>query len=180
MTSLGVRFLSEFYKAFITDPVAIAVVAESDTGCVCGVVVGTLTPAGFFKRLLYRRWWAFILASAWAFLRRPTIAPRLVRALGYRGNAPTDIKRALLSSIAVDPSRHGMGIGRRLVETWLAEAQRRGAIGCYLTTDAHENEAVNAFYSRVGWKLQSTYATPRGRSMNRYIYDFVPPNTDHQ
>ena len=175
LTFLGGRFLTEFYKAFLSEPTAITVVAESDNGCVCGVVVGTLTPAGFFRRLLHRRWWAFALASAGALFRKPAIAPRLVRALGYRGEAPDDEQRALLSSIAVAPSCQGAGIGRRLVDCWLAEAKRRGAIGCYLTTDALDNEAVNLFYLRTGWKLESTYSTPQGRRMNRYICDFESP-----
>lgn len=149
LTFLGARFLSEFYQAFVSEPTAITVVAESDTGGVCGVVVGTLTPAGFFKRLLRGRWWAFALASAGALLRKPSIAPRLIRALGYRGEAPNGNQRALLSSIAVDPSCQGTGVGRRLVECWLAEAQRRGARGCYLTTDSKGNETVNAFYHRI-------------------------------
>jgi GNAT superfamily N-acetyltransferase len=174
LTFLGPRFLAEFYRAFLSEPTAIAMVAESDAGCVCGVVVGTLAPAGFFKRLLLRRWWTFARASAGALLRRPAIAPRLIRALGYRGEAPTNARRALLSSIAVDPSSQGAGTGRRLVECWLTEAKRRGAIGCYLTTDAQANDAVNSFYCRLGWKLESTYATPQGRIMNCYNYDFAP------
>lgn len=174
LTFLGPRFLAEFYRAFLSEPTAIAVVAESDVGCICGVVVGTLAPAGFFKRLLRKRWWAFALASLSALLRKPSIASRLIGALAYRGEAPEDAKRALLSSVGVDPSCQGGGVGRRLVQCWLTEAKRRGAIGCYLTTDAQANDAVNSFYCRLGWKLESTYATPQERIMNRYVYDFAP------
>jgi len=180
LSFLGPRFLREFYLAFLMDPVGMAFVARSEHDEVVGVIVGPLDPRGFFGRLLRRRWWAFALASAAALLRKPAIAPRLIRALGYRGEAPTDARRALLSSIAVDPSSQGAGIGRRLVECWLAEAKRRGAIGCCLTTDAQGNEAVNTFYRRVGWKLESTYTTPQGRIMDRYIYDFAPFAADNQ
>ena len=34
------------------------------------------------------------------------------------------------------------------------------------------NEAVNAFYRRQGWKVQSSFTTPEERKMLRYVYDF--------
>jgi hypothetical protein len=59
-----------------------------------------------------------------------------------------------------------------LVQSWLDEARERGAVGCYLTTDAQNNDAVNSFYVSLGWMLESSYLTPEGRKMNRYIFDF--------
>jgi GNAT superfamily N-acetyltransferase len=172
LTSLGPVFLKEFYHAFLHDEGALAFVAEDMQGKVCGIVVGTLLPKGFFKRLLARRWWAFALASVPALVHTPAIAPRLARALWYRGETQTNLPRALLSSIAVDPSLQGGGLGRRLIGRWLNEARRRGSAGCYLLTDAIGNEAVNAFYRHTGWRLETTNTTPEGRRMNRYVFDF--------
>jgi len=59
-----------------------------------------------------------------------------------------------------------------LVEFWMQEVRRRGATGCYLTTDAEDNDKVNAFYQSLNWRIDSAYLTPEGRRMNRYIYDF--------
>ena len=44
--------------------------------------------------------------------------------------------------------------------------------GCYLTTDADGNDMVNKFYQSLDWRIESTYATPEGRRMNRYVFDF--------
>jgi GNAT superfamily N-acetyltransferase len=150
-------------------------VAEEDAGLVLGVVVGPQNPEGYFRRLLKRRWWAFCASSAWALVKKPTIAPRLFRAVFYRGEAPPGPPRALLSSVAVAPEAQGKGIGAALVRRWVEEARARGAAGCYLTTDADNNEAVNRFYQKLGWTVESTYATPEGRRMNRYVLDFSPP-----
>jgi GNAT superfamily N-acetyltransferase len=174
LSFLGSTFLNEFYRAFLQDRDAIALVAEDPDGGFGGVIVGTIAPQGFFKRLLIRRFLAFFRASVAAFLRRPSIARRLLRALRYRGESSTDIPRALLSSVAVEPSRQGGGVGRLLVLQWLASVQARGCFGCYLTTDALGNEKVNAFYRHTGWRLEATYATPEGRRMNRYLFDFNP------
>jgi len=174
LTFLGRGFLREFYGSFSGNPEGIGfVAADGDSGRVIGVVVGPVKPAGYFKRLLVRRWWAFCLHSAAAVLKRPTIVPRLVRAVVYRGDAPEQgPERALLSSIAVDPEVQRSGAGRRLVQVFLDEAAQRGCPGVYLTTDRVDNDAVNAFYERLGWRVEGTFATPQGRQMNRYIFDF--------
>lgn len=172
LSFLGPRFLREFYVSFLMDTLAMAFVARDERDDVVGVVVGPLDPRGFFRRLLHRRWWSFCQASLAIALSRPSTVPRLVRALAYRGDAPEGPARALLSSVAVSPSAQGRGLGKALVLRWLEEARRRGASGCYLITDADNNAAVNGFYLSLGWKIESTYTTPQGRKMNRYVYDF--------
>ncbi len=57
----------------------------------------------------------------------------------------------LLDNIAVDPARHGQGIGRRLMEFADAEAIRRHYPELRLYT--HEKMTENiALYSRIGWE----------------------------
>jgi GNAT superfamily N-acetyltransferase len=173
LTFLGPRFLREFYKSFLYDFVGIGFVAEdSKSSEVLGVIVGPLVPAGYFKRLLKRRWWAFCLASVTVVLKRPIIIRRLFRALFYRGEAPSGQQRALLSSVAVSPRMQGQSVGQALVRRWVEEVERRGYSGCYLTTDAHNNDKINHFYQKLGWRVESTYTTPEGRVMNRYVLDF--------
>ncbi|OPY67545.1 MAG: Acetyltransferase (GNAT) family protein [Syntrophorhabdus sp. PtaU1.Bin002] len=172
LSFLGPRFLREFYISFFLDPHGIGYTAAAPDGRILGVIVGPLDPQGYFKRLLKRRWWAFCLASISAVLRHPSCVPRLFRAVFYRGESPSGHTRALLSSIAVDPCRQRGGVGKELVMRWVEEARRRGAVGCYLTTDADDNDQVNAFYRGLHWHIESTYITPEGRRMNRYIYDF--------
>ena len=172
LTFLGPKFLREFYKSFIVDDAGMGFVALED-GEVLGAVVGPLMPDGYFKRLLKRRWWAFCLASVSAIIKKPTVVKKLFRAVFYRGEAPDQgPKRSLLSSIAVAPVAQGRGVGQKLVQAWLNEARSRGSLGCFLTTDVAENDAVNNFYRKLGWKVESTYNTPEGREMNRYVYDF--------
>jgi len=173
LTFLGPVFVREVYRSFLTDPAGSGFVAEdTGTGKVLGVVVGALTPAGYFKRLLKRRWWMFCLASTSAILKRPTVVRRLFRALFYRGDSPPGPQRSLLVSIVVAPEARGSGVGRALMEAWLADVRQQGSPGCFLATDAHDNETVNRFYQKAGWKLESTYQTPEGRAMNRYVSDF--------
>lgn len=172
LSFLGPRFLREFYQSFTCDPSGVALVAEE--ACdnrIVGVIAGPVVPDGYFRRLLLRRWWAFCLASTWAVLRNPLIIPRLCRALFYRGEPSADMTRALLSSIAVLPESQNRGVGQLLVKAWVDEVRKRGATGCYLTTDAENNDAIKRFYERAGWKISETFVTPEGRKMCRYVLD---------
>lgn len=172
LSFLGPKFLKEFYESFVYDEVGIGFIAKGiESKEILGVIVGPLVPDGYFKRLLKRRWWAFCLASIKAVLKKPSISKRLFRAVFYRGETPSGPQRALLSSIAVSPDCQKCGVGQSLVERWIVEVAGRGGTGCFLTTDAENNEAVNAFYKKLGWKIESAYATPEGRLMNRYVFD---------
>lgn len=172
LSSLGPAFLYEFYSNFLIDKKGVGFVACDGNGTLLGVIVGPINPKGYFKRLLYRRWWAFSFRSLCAIVRKPSSALRLMRAILYRGNTPPGPPRALLSSIAVSPDAQASGIGKALVNEWTAEMKRRGAFGCYLTTDAEHNTTVNAFYLKLGWRIDSSFNTPEGRQMHYYIYDF--------
>lgn len=170
LSALGERFLREFYRAFLVDDAVAWVARASDTGDLLGVVVGHMSPAGFFRRLLIRRWYAFALASLGLVVRQRPAIPRLVRALRYRGQAPVEAGGALLSSICVSPEAQGLRVGRRLIESWTRELESRGVQSAYLTTDARDNAAVNGFYRSAGWHLSASYETPEGRLMNCYTW----------
>ena len=181
LTFLGPKFLKEFYNSFIYDSAGIGFVAvDEEDDDILGVIVGPLVPDGYFKRLLKKRWLAFCLASVGAVLKRPVVIKRLFGALFYRGEAPEGSARSLLSSIAVSPETQGRGVGKALVERWVDEAKKRGSAGCFLTTDADENETVNRFYQKLGWEIESTYKTPEGRLMNRYVLDFIDQSSEKE
>jgi len=173
LSTLGEPFLVQFYRGFLTDDSAVSVVARGPDGSVHGAVVGTTEPAGFFGRLVKNHWAGFVLASARVMVTNPRAAPRLLRAVRYRGGIPADCHGALLSSLFVAPSLQGAGVGRQLVEAWTREVAGRGVDTAFLTTDAEGNSGVNGFYQARGWVLSDSYTTREGRSMNRYTKRLV-------
>jgi len=40
-----------------------------------------------------------------------------------------------------------------------------------LTTDYMNNDSVNQFYTKLGFRCTRTIATPEGRKMNEYVLD---------
>lgn len=168
LTFLGERFLHELYRAIVLDEESVVFVAVDGTR-VIGFVAGAASP-GLYRRAARRRWLAFGIASLSAFLRRPAILPRLLRALYAPPRPPS--AGAPLMSLAVAPSMQRAGAGRQLTQAFLEGARRRGATAAVLTTDKWGNDAANAFYRAQGFTLAGEHVTPEGRAMNDYVIRF--------
>ncbi|MEO8033370.1 MAG: GNAT family N-acetyltransferase [Acidobacteriota bacterium] len=171
LSFLGPGFLHHLYRGILDDATGIAFVVE-ERGAIRGFVAGTEQPAGFYRRLLRRRWFLFALASLRPALRRPAIIARLLRALTLSNRTPDDrVATALLMSVAVSPVSQAAGNGGRLLKAFLEEARRRGSLRVVLTTDRLANDSVNRFYVRHGMSITRTFSTREGRAMNEYSID---------
>jgi len=167
LSFLGAAFLRELYTSIVLDPTGISFVCSQGTE-IKGFVAGTDQPAGLYSRLVRQRWWRFALASIRSTLRKPTIAPRLLRALKMPKEVRASGGVGALMSIGVLPDEQGRGIAHALVQEFLSEARRRGLAEVNLTTDRLNNELVNRFYEQLGFGVIRTFATPEGRQMNEY------------
>jgi GNAT superfamily N-acetyltransferase len=170
LTFLGRDFLSELYRGIVSDPSGIAFVAVADER-VIGFVAGTDHPAGFYKRLLKKRWRRFGIASLPAIIKKPHVVLRLFRALSMPKQVTAENGRGTLMSVAVLPGEQNKGIGRLLAKAFLEEARKRGLHKVDLTTDKLNNDSVNAFYLREGFSRSCSFVTPDGREMNEYVID---------
>lgn len=171
LSSLGEPFLRQFYAGFVGDAETVAIVLrDARDGRPIGAAVGPLEPAGFFSRLLRRRLIQFALAGARSAVHSPRTVPRLLRGILYRGHS-SSAPGALLSSICVSPAVSGSGCGSALLRAWQEEVVSRGVSAAHLTTDADDNDGVNAFYDARGWVIRDTYITPEGRRMHLRVND---------
>ncbi len=164
LAKLGPRVLRIFYREFAQRPDEVVAIEAHQNGEVVGVAVGPCRPGEFFATFIRRRRLALATGSVMFMLRHPTSIPRIFRAVRYRGEGNTG-RGALLSSIAVDPARHGQGIGRILLDSWWRGVQDCGIEDARLTTDLRENEAAVAFYQKLGWTSSGVFVTPEGREM---------------
>ncbi len=172
LTFLGSAFLRELYLGILQDPFGIACVGLRSESIV-GFVAGTDCPPSLYSRLLRRRWAQFALASLGAFLRRPSILPRLMRAVTMPRQADLGETYALLMSLAVLPAAQSGGVGKALVRAFLKQAADRRVRRVILTTDKFNNDAVNRFYSNCGFVCSRAFVTPEGRHMNEYVISVV-------
>ena len=173
LTYLGARFLLIYYNAICTAPEGIAYVHVDDVGFPAGFVAGTSDPRGFYSRLLRQDWIRFSLASLAAIVRKPSILPRVARGFLHPSRNPAGEEVAGLFSIGVLPKLQGTGAGRMLVDSFLSEARKRGCRRVFLTTDRDGNDAVNAFYRKLGFRVERQFETSEGRAMNEYWIDLA-------
>ena len=62
-----------------------------------------------------------------------------------------------------------MGIGSHLINAFCSEAFLKGSDAVYLTCNKSDNDKVNSFYVKNGFKLLDVLEQTRGREMNRFI-----------
>jgi ribosomal protein S18 acetylase RimI-like enzyme len=168
LSFLGSQFLRLYYESIVDYPGGVGYVYLEDR-CVMGFVCGMVGPSRFYRYLIRTRWWRFAVAALGAALRRPSIIPRLFRALLYPGQTSRREDTATLTSIAVDPATKGEGVGAKLVAAFLEDMRGRGVTRVDLTTDRCGNDEVNAFYQKQGFRCERTFTTPEGREMNEYF-----------
>jgi ribosomal protein S18 acetylase RimI-like enzyme len=172
LTFLGPKFLSLLYKSILNDHEGIVIIASADER-IEGFVAGVIRQSGFYWRLIEKRKWSFALAAFGGLLRKPSIAPRLIRALKRPQESRSASAEACLMSMAVRPESQGKGIGKQLVRAFCQTLAERGVKALCLTTDQENNEQVKRFYQTVGFQVVRTYTTPEGRVMNEYMINLV-------
>lgn len=174
LTFLGAEFLTLFYRGVLEDPEGILLVA-AEPGGPEGFVAGVLSQSGFYGRLLRRRKWLFAAAALRSVLKRPSIVPRLWRALRRPAESRAAAADACLMSLAVVPRAEGRSVGAQLVDAFCRTVSSRGVTRISLTTDRTGNDRVNRFYESRGFRLARSYRTPEGRAMNEYVREVGEP-----
>jgi ribosomal protein S18 acetylase RimI-like enzyme len=177
MTELGPRFLRGYYQQVLAYPHHLFLVWQSaGEAPIEGFVAGFLRPHEFYQQLRSRKWSLALGAAAYLIWRphrwgRVLASVRRAQTLAQ----PCDIEKltAELASLAVLPQSQGKGIGRALTLAFLQASHDKGAQQVYLTTDSFHNDAVNAFYQRLGFRLARQFWHTPQRLMNEYVYDFA-------
>jgi len=172
ISDMGSDFIRIYYELILSYDRSLLLVNSLDDR-VSGFVAGFSDPASFYTHMAARKTRLFIPALK-GVLRRPRLLPRVLfnrRRVADEAAGPQRADHFVLSSIGVDPAAAGRGLGRDLVAAFLSEARARGGRTVGLTTDADDNEAVNAFYAGFGFELHRTFASGPKRRMNEYLLE---------
>lgn len=169
LTQLGLPFLKTLYKGYLEDDNSGIIVAEIN-GKLAGFIAYSNEYSKFYKGLLKRRLIQFAFCSLLAVIRHPSFFKRLLGAFRKSDDAKKEEPYVELASICVNPKAEGRGIGSKLIDK--LKDITDFAIYSYinLETDACDNDSVNKFYMKNGFKLARSYVTPEERKMNEYRY----------
>lgn len=167
LPSLGRDFLRTLYQGLLTLPLTVSLVAIEDVG-VAGFVVGTLDTQRMFTQLLRRKGMLLTLHVLRRIPSRPSLPLRALEALTYPRKQHAELPAAELVALAVGPASRGRGIGKTLVARLNEEFRPRG-VSAYRVTTAADNAGADAFYRRLGFRLEHTFLMHR-RPFHCYTY----------
>lgn len=167
LSSLGRKFLTQFYSALLKDQNGVGVGIEID-GQICCFAVGSKQEKGFYKALIKRNGVSFIASAFIPLISRPNRILQLLNSFKGGGRKKYFDSGTLLS-ICVDPKQQTKGLGIKVLAEFEKRLIESGCDSVSLTTDAKDNERVNDFYLRSGYELIETFYTAKSREMNLYL-----------
>lgn len=169
LTFMGKGFLKQLYLSFCKHPESGLLIATED-GKAVGFLAYSGDYSGLFKYMIKTRLIPFAWYSAGAFFRKPKVFMRLVRAFLKPSETNRAEKYVELSSIGVDPSSKGKGIGSQLIDSLKQRVDFQKYEYITLETDAVDNEVAIHFYEKNGFIKERMYSTNEGRMMLEYRF----------
>lgn len=168
LTRLGKGFLRRYYRLVLRCGEGIVLVCRSSEG-LAGFACGFVDPDSFYERM-NRKCLFFAGPIICALVRQPRLIAKVAQSFRRirRVKGGSTRSECELSSIAVSPQAVGRGVGKSLIHAFLGNAGAMGVNYVYLTTEAHDNEAANEFYRKLGFRLRRRFERQKGRLMNEY------------
>lgn len=179
---LGERFLTRYYRTFLTSPAAVTLIAEVG-GVSAGFLVGSTDAVAHRRHVVSLDRWRLARAGAASLLVRPALTARFVRTraqryaqgLRRRSRQPEiDADRprrvGVLSHIAVREDVRRFGVGSALLAGFVGIAKVHGVEQLRLQT-ARDNTVAQRFYAGHGWKRQEEVRDPDGEAWALYFLD---------
>lgn len=168
LTSLGTKFLSEFYGSIIKSRDGVAIGAYDEKNELVGFAIGTRVKNGFYKNILKNNFVSLSFAASTSLIKRPKNIIRLIKSFLTTETANDNyLNYASLLSICVNPDKKGQKIGKHLLLAFESEIIKCSA-GITLTTDKINNDYVNNFYVSNNYILTDHF-NQGDREMNFYI-----------
>ncbi len=155
LPSLGVRFLSVFYRAALESKAAFGFV-QTEGDRVSGFVLGSVDTGQLFRRVILRAAVPLGWSALPAVLRRPALLARVAETFLYPHREASAPEKAELVVIAVDSQRRSRGSGQALVQA-LDEAFLAQGVQSYKVTVLQSNPGANRFYQRLGFCLAGEF-----------------------
>lgn len=169
LTFMGKGFLKQMYSSYC-DHINSNIYIATSNGKILGFLSYSSDMSGLYKFMIKKRLIPFAWYAFGAFLRKPKVFFRLIRAFLKPGESKREEKYIELSSIGVNPNEESKGIGTQLIQALINDTDFNEYEYISLETDAINNEKANYFYKKNGFKMHKEYETHEGRKMNEYRY----------
>ena len=169
LSSLNRGFLRCLYKSiceYENSDLLVAFEDEKPVGFLAyGKNIGGLYSYMIKTHVIEFAWFSFL-----AFLKRPSILPKMLRALTMPSKNKRHTHTVKVSSIGVDPEYRNRGIGTLLLDEMKRDINFEDIDYVTLETDAIDNDNTIEFYVRNGFRFSYQFVTPENRKMNVYHF----------
>lgn len=170
LTFMGRGFLRQLYHSYCEHETSGLLGAFDEQENLVGFLAYSSALSGLYKHMIKKRLIPFAWYAFGAFLRKPKVFMRLVRAFLKPGESHREEAYVELASIGVDPIAKGKGVGSLLIDDLKQRVDFNTFAYINLETDAADNEAANGFYKKNGFVLHRSFQTHEGREMNEYRF----------
>lgn len=183
---LGHRFLVGYYRTFQSSPHAVALVAVSG-GAVIGYIVGTTNDVAHYRWVVRFHLRRLAMRAVLSFACRPALALRVARTRAHRyakgvwrlarhrpqptaaaEDAPSHLRRGVLTHMVVVEDRRGTGVGSMLVDAFVDRVAGEGPVEIRVTTSA-DPTGPKRFYERLGWREEVRRTDSDGQPVVRLL-----------
>jgi len=168
LSSLGISFLRQLYKAIAVCPSGFGFVWQGENGEIWGFIACAENTGRLYKQVFLHRG-LLVVIPLLRFIFRLSVLKRIWETLRYPAETAVNLPQAEVLSIAVSSQARGKGIGKVLMKTAMDEFVRRGIKQVRVAVWAG-NEVANKFYQRCGFSLATT-REHHGLPMNIYVID---------
>ncbi|MFI6532043.1 GNAT family N-acetyltransferase [Nonomuraea sp. NPDC050547] len=175
---LGERFLTRYYRTFLTSPAAVALIAELGDE-LAGFLVGCTDVRVHRRHVVKLERWRLARAGAASLLLRPDLTARFVRtraqryARGIRAADTTEgtaRRTGVLNHIAVHRALRRCRVGSALVSGFVDIAKVHGVEQLVLQAE-QGNEAAHRLYADLGWKRGAPVRDTEGKAWTPFALD---------
>lgn len=168
LTSLGTKFLSEFYGSIIKSRDGVAIGAYNEKDELVGFAIGASVKKGFYKNILKNNFISLSFAAGTTLIKKPKNIIRIIKSfLATETSNDNFLNYASLLSICVNPEKKGQKIGKHLLLAFESKIIKCSD-GITLTTDKLNNDYVNNFYVSNNYILTDHF-NQGNREMNFYV-----------
>lgn len=180
---LGPAFMRSYHRSFGASPFGFAAAAVDGSGELMGFLVGTIEDGSHYRWVVRSYAWRSLPGAAIGLIRRPAKVWQFARtrlrryargATKLAGAAPPRPKGGVavgsLTHVAVAPGGRGHGVGRALVDAFVADARARGAELVQAKTLAGPAGA-SKFYSSLGWGHSGVLHDVDGKPYDRFVLE---------
>jgi ribosomal protein S18 acetylase RimI-like enzyme len=174
LTFMGKGFLTQMYRSYCEHNESNLLAAFDEDGKPVGFLAYSGDMSGLYKYMIKKKLIPFAWFSLGAFLRKPKVFMRLIRALLRPSESERKEKYVMFTSLGVDTTKTCRGAGSMLFNKGKESVDFSKYEYISLETDVENNENTNHFHQKHGFKIFREFKTPEGRRM--YEYRYYGPN----